>query len=296
MDLEQIDPGLLPLHLLPGPRGRGGQQGLRPPPPGHAGRQQGGHRDVGDEEQGVSGRHPSRRRGAEARDHVLRRRDQVTDQGLSRSAGRRRGDRSGAADGRASSSSRWRATGIRRSTRTPIACSSKPSSRPSVRAMRSSPGPKSEPASTKVVDLMQVLSASVDSVKAAGAAGQGRPPPGRREEGRRPGDEEAGRPQAADSHQVDGQGDRQDGQGEGARPSEGFVARQLRPAGPRSARGCRRPLPARWAPACPTGHRCTIPAPGPDASGRRTWRGGSGRPGGGRRRPPPPARAGGAPS
>ena len=37
-----------------------------------------------DAEQGVSGRDPSRRRGAETRDHVLRRRDPVTDQGAAR--------------------------------------------------------------------------------------------------------------------------------------------------------------------------------------------------------------------
>ena len=40
-------PDLLPLHLLPGPGGRGGCQGLRAPATGHVRCAQGGHRHTG---------------------------------------------------------------------------------------------------------------------------------------------------------------------------------------------------------------------------------------------------------
>ena len=60
VDLDADRPDVLPLHLLPGSRGRGGRQGLRAAPPGHARRQQGGHRHTGDAQQGVPGGHPPR--------------------------------------------------------------------------------------------------------------------------------------------------------------------------------------------------------------------------------------------
>ena len=87
-------------------------------------------------------------------------------------------------------------------------------------------GTEAQPASTKVVDLMEVLSASVDSVKAAGRSQTSRRPAGdedataRPRRRRRSSDEEADAPQAADSHQ----GDRQSGQAEGAGPPQGVVA------------------------------------------------------------------------
>ena len=167
-------PDLLPHHLLPGTGGRSGREGLRAAPPGHARLEEDRHRDDRDAQQGVPGRHPSRRQRAQSRDDVLLRRDPLSRQGAAGAAELQAADQarevSMAQQLIESMESEWDPSQYHDTHREKVEELIESKRQGNEVVVRIA-----EPEPTKVVDLMDVLSASIKSVKEGGNGRQRTP-------------------------------------------------------------------------------------------------------------------------